>query len=82
EKAKLIYFNYLQKIVAGETVGAVRTYNGFEQRLKIGYENHINQSFIINGQQVDHENYINGCPIVTNRIDVLLNEFENIWDCN
>ncbi len=82
EKAKLIYFNYLQKIVAGETVGAVRTYNGFEQRLKIGYENHINQSFIINGQKVDHENYINGFPIVTNRIDVLLNEFENIWDCN
>jgi len=80
--AKSIYFKYLQKVIAGEKSGEQVTFLGFEDRLYEGYNNHINQSYTVNGKQVDHENYINSLPIVTNTINVLISEFKNIWNCN
>jgi hypothetical protein len=82
DEAKQIYFKYLQKVIAGEKSGEQVTFLGFEDRLYGGYDNHINQSYTVNGIQVDHENYINSRPIVTNTINIIISEFENIYGCN
>jgi len=82
EEAKSVFLSEYQKIIMGETANGVIIKKGFEQKLFDGYKNHIKQDFIVNGIIVDHENYINSFPIVTNTIDVILSEFENIWNCN
>lgn len=79
--AKLIFFQYLQKVIVGQKSGGQVIYLGFEDRLYEGYNNHLKQSYTVNGIKVDHENYINTRPIVENTINVLLNEFKNIWNC-
>ena len=81
EEAKSVYLSEFQKTVMGETLNGVIIKNGFEQKLKEGYNNHIKQNYTVNGITVDHENYINTRPIVVNTIDVLINEFKNIWNC-